>query len=460
MEDKNRTKDAFTFGVLNSLMESIPAEMAEVLKRTSYHPIFNEVLDFSTAVLNGKGELIASSMGVTVHLGALELCAQAVINHFRLEGFRPGDVLIHNNPFPGGTHLPDVDILVPVFYNEKLVAFTMARGHHGDIGGANAGSFAGDSTSIFQEGIRIPPTKLYDGGELNEGFRNFLLANVRVPTFTWGDLQAQVAGCRVGKKRMIEMYEKYGPDVIDEVMGWAMDYSERLMRAEIEKIPDGTYSFADYLDNDGIDKEKEVRIHVNVTVKGDGITFDYSGSDPQVKGPANCVYGVVCSATYCAMFNLTDPSIPKNHGCYRPITIIAPEGLVVNARFPAPVVSGNTETSSRIIDTVTGALARVIPEKVTASDSGTATAHIAGGVDPRTGQYYAWYLGADPCAWGARATKDGFECAGWGRGSAGTYPRSPWKCLRQGILFSWKSMLLQRTQAVRAGSEAGSQASR
>ena len=144
MEDKNRTKDAFTFGVLNSLMESIPAEMAEVLKRTSYHPIFNEVLDFSTAVLNGKGELIASSMGVTVHLGALELCAQAVINHFRLEGFRPGDVLIHNNPFPGGTHLPDVDILVPVFYKEKLVAFTVARGHHWDIGGANPGSFSGD----------------------------------------------------------------------------------------------------------------------------------------------------------------------------------------------------------------------------------------------------------------------------------------------------------------------------
>ena len=412
MEDKDRTKNAFTFGVLNSLMASIPAEMAEVLKRTSYHPIFNEVLDFSTAVLNGKGELIASSMGVTVHLGALELCAQAVINHFGLEGIRPGDVLIHNNPFPGGTHLPDVDILVPIFYAEKLVAFTVARGHHGDIGGANAGSFAGDSTSIFQEGIRIPPTKLYDGGVLNEGFRNLLLANVRVPTFTWGDLQAQVAGCRVGEKRMIEMYDKYGPDMIGEVMAWAMDYSERLMRAEIEKIPDGTYSFADYLDNDGVDKEKEVKIHVKVTVKGDNITFDYSGSDPQVKGPANCVYGVVCSATYCAMFNLTDPSIPKNHGCYRPITLIAPEGRVVNARFPAPVVSGNTETSSRIIDTVIGALARVVPEKVTASDSGTATAHIAGGVDPRTGQYYAWYLGADPCAWGARATKDGFECAG------------------------------------------------
>jgi N-methylhydantoinase B/oxoprolinase/acetone carboxylase alpha subunit len=211
---------------------------------------------------------------------------------------------------------------------------------------------------------------------------------------------------------MIEMYEKYGPGVIEEAMDWAMDYSERLMRAEIEKIPDGTYRFADYLDNDGIDKEREVKIHVKVTVKGDSIRFDYSGSDAQVKGPANCVFGVVCSATYCAMFNLTDPSIPKNHGCYRPITLIAPEGRVVNATYPSPVVSGNTETSSRIIDTVIGALARVIPEKVTASDSGTATAHIAGGVDPRTGQYYAWYLGADPCAWGARATKDGFECAG------------------------------------------------
>ena len=180
MKGKIGAKDVFTFEVLRSLMESIPREMAEVLKRTSYHPIFNEVLDFSTALLNGKGELAAQFVGVQVHLGALELCAQAVINYFGLEGFIPGDVLIHNNPFPGGTHLPDVDILVPVFYNEKLVAFTVARGHHGDIGGANAGSFAGDSTSIFQEGIRIPPTKLYEGGELNEGIRNFLLANVRV----------------------------------------------------------------------------------------------------------------------------------------------------------------------------------------------------------------------------------------------------------------------------------------
>lgn len=402
----------FTFGVLNSLMESIPSEMAEVLKRTSYHPIFNEVLDFSTAVLNNEGELVASSMGVTVHLGALELCAKAVINHFGLDEISPGDVLIHNNPFPGGTHLPDVDILVPVYYDKKLVAFTIARGHHGDIGGANAGSFAGDSTSIFQEGIRIPPTKLYEAGKLNRGFLDLLLANVRVPVFTWGDIQAQVAACRIGERRLIEMYKKYGPDQIDGVMGWAMDYSERLMRAEIEKIPDGTYSFSDYLDNDGIDKEKEVKIHVKVTVDGNHIAFDYSGSDPQVKGPANCVYGVVCSATYCSMFYLTDPSIPKNHGCYRPIKIIAPEGRVVNARYPSPVVSGNTETSSRIIDAVIGALARVLPEKVTASDSGTATAHIAGGVDPRTGQYYAWYLGADPCAWGARATKDGFECAG------------------------------------------------
>ncbi|MBW1801089.1 MAG: hydantoinase B/oxoprolinase family protein, partial [Deltaproteobacteria bacterium] len=409
---KNTTQDAFTLGVLRSLMEAIPAEMAEVLKRTSYHPIFNEVLDFSTALLSGSGELVASSMGVTVHLGALELCANAVINHFGFESLSPGDVLIHNNPYPGGTHLPDVDILVPVFHREKLVAFAVARGHHGDIGGANAGSFAGDTTSIFQEGVRIPPTKLYDAGDLNEGVKNLLLANVRVPQFTWGDLQAQIAGCRLGERRIQEMFDKYGAETLNEMMAWSMDYSEQLMRAEIEKIPDGAYTFEDYLDNDGVDKEKEVKVHVKVTVEGSNITFDFSGSDPQVKGPANCVYGVVCSATYCAMFNLTDPAIPKNHGCYRPINIIAPEGLVINARFPAPVVSGNTETSSRIVDTIIGALARVIPEKVTGSDSGTATAHIAGGYDPRINNYYAWYLGADPCAWGARATKDGFECAG------------------------------------------------
>jgi N-methylhydantoinase B len=405
-------RDIFTLGVLRSLLESIPLEMAEVLKRTSYHPIFNEVLDFSTALLDREGRLIASSMGVTVHLGALELSAGAVIAHFGKDHVAPGDVLIHNNPFPGGTHLPDVDIITPVYHEDRLVAYAVARGHHGDIGGMHPGSFAGDTVSIFQEGVRIPPIKLYDRGVLNEGVRDLFLANVRVPQFSWGDLQAQVAGCRLGARRTGELFARYGADDMSAAMDWAMDHSERLMRAEIARIPDGTYVFEDFLDNDGIDIDRPVKIHARVTVEGSGITVDFSGSDPQVRGPANCVLGVTYSATYCALFNLTDPAIPKNHGCYRPVTIIAPEGLVVNARFPAPVVSGNTETSLRIIDTVSAALARVIPEKVIAGDSGTATAHIAGGFDPRNGEYYAWYLGSDPTAWGARATKDGFGLAG------------------------------------------------
>ena len=404
--------DAFTLGVLRSLMESVPSEMAEVLKRTSYHPIFNEVLDFSTALLDAEGRLIASSMGVPVHLGALELSARAIVDRFRKEGLNEGDVLIHNNPFPGGTHLPDVDVLAPVYHDGELVAYSVARGHHGDIGGMHPGSFAGDTTSIFQEGVRLPPIKLYDRGTLNQGVKDLFLANVRVPLFSWGDLQAQVAGCALGEKRIQELFEKYGAEAMKEAMDWAMDYSEQLIRTEIEGIPDGTYTFEDYLDNDGIDKSRPVKIHVRLTIEGSDITADFSGSDAQVKGPANCVLGVVHSATYCALFNLTDPTIPKNHGCYRPVTIIAPEGRVVNAKFPAPVVSGNTETSLRIIDTVSGALARVIPQRVIAADSGTATAHIAGGFDPRTGEYYAWYLGSDPCASGARATKDGFQASG------------------------------------------------
>lgn len=405
-------RDAFTLGVLRSLLESIPLEMGEVLKRTSYHPIFNEVLDFSTALLDREGRLIATSMGVTVHLGALELSAGAIIRRFAQEGLRPGDVVIHNNPYPGGTHLPDVDVVTPVYHEDALVAYAVARGHHGDIGGMHPGSFAGDTVSIFQEGVRIPPIKLYEAGVVNEGVRDLFLANVRVPQFSWGDLQAQVAGCRLGARRVGELFNKYGAAEMIAAMEWAMDHSERLMRAEIGRIPDGVYTFADYLDNDGIDVDRPVKIHARVTVSGSDITVDFSGSDPQVKGPANCVLGVTHSATYCALFNLTDPRIPKNHGCYRPVTIIAPEGLVVNARFPAPVVSGNTETSLRIIDTVSAALGRAIPDRIIGGDSGTATAHIAGGLDPRTGEYYAWYLGSDPTAWGARATKDGFGLAG------------------------------------------------
>lgn len=412
MGRKRRAADPFAFGLLNGLLEAIPREMAEVLKRTSFHPIFNEVLDFSTAILDAQGQLAACSMGVTVHLGALELCVQSVISHLGPGNLRPGDILIHNDPFPGGTHLPDVDIILPIFHEGRLVAFAAARGHHGDIGGAHAGSFAGDSTSIFQEGVRIPPTKLYEAGRLNEAFLNLLLANVRVPRFTWGDLQAQVAGCRVGERRLLELCAKHGVGTVSAAMDWAMDYSERLMRARIRLIPDGTYAFSDYLDNDGVERERPLKIHVKATVAGGSVVLDFSGSDAQVKGPANCVLGVTRSSAYAAMLYLTDPDIPKNHGCYRPIRVIAPEGRLVNAAHPAPVVSGNTETASRIIDVIIGALARAVPERVTAADSGTATAHIAGGVDPRTGEPYAWYLGADPCAWGARATKDGFGCAG------------------------------------------------
>jgi len=413
MDDNNKyTKDIFTYEVIRSLMGAIPQEMAEVLKLTSYHPIFNEVLDFSTALLDSKGEMVAQSTGVTVHLGALELCARTIIDHFGIENINRGDIVIHNDPFPGGTHLPDVDILVPVFHKKKLVAFSVARGHHGDIGGMYPGSFSGDTRSIFQEGVRMPPIKLYSKGILNEGVRDILLANVRIPTFTLGDLQAQIAAAHIGEKRIIEMFDRYGVEDVKTTMAWAMDCSEKLMRAEIDKMPEGIYSFEDYLDNDGIDKDRPVKIRVTVIIKGSDITFDFTGSDLQVKGPANCVLGVLHSATYCALFNITDPTIPPNHGCYRPVTIIAPEGCVVNARFPAPVVSGNTETSSRIIDTITGAVARLIPRKIIAADSGTATAHIAGGIDPRTGEYYTWYLGSDPCAWGARANKDGFTCAG------------------------------------------------
>jgi len=207
------TGDVFTLGVLRSLLESVPAEMAEVLKRTSYHPIFNEVLDFSTALLDEQGRLIASSMGVTVHLGALELSAKAIVEHFGEENLAPGDVVIHNNPFPGGTHLPDVDVVVPVYHEGDLVAYSVSRGHHGDIGGMHPGSFAGDTVSIFQEGVRLTPIKLYSEGVLNEGVRDLLLANVRVPQFTWGDLQAQAAGCRLGEKRIQELFKKYGaPD--------------------------------------------------------------------------------------------------------------------------------------------------------------------------------------------------------------------------------------------------------
>ncbi|MGI0072129.1 MAG: hydantoinase B/oxoprolinase family protein [Thermoplasmata archaeon] len=399
-------RDPFTLEVLRGLLQSVPREMGVTLKRTSFHPIFNEINDFSCAIVDPEGEMVAQSVSNPPQLGTMESSVRAALDEIGAENLAPGDVVIHNDPFRGGNHLPDVTILLPVFHDDELFLIPANRGHHGDIGGARPGSFAGDSTTIFQEGVRIPPLKLYERGHPNRAVLELLLANVRTPHYMRGDLRAQVAACETGRTRILEIVRRYGAAAVRASCRYAKDHSEALLRAEIAQWPPGTYEFEDFLDSDGIDLDRPVKIHARVTVRGSDLYFDYTGSDLEVRGPLNATFGVLCSATYNSVLCLSDYRIPTNHGCYRPIHVTAPEGTVVHARFPAAVVGGNTETNHRITDAVWAALAIALRDRVPAADMGTTFNVSAGGVDPRSGRYYVWYL-TPPGGMGARPTKDG-----------------------------------------------------
>lgn len=405
MSEKRKKSNAFQHEVMNSLIESIPSEMAVIMKQTSYSPIFNEVLDFSTAILTADGNLIAQYIGVPIHLAAMEFCLKAIIRKFQ-GNLEPGDIIIHNDPYDGGSHLPDINIVMPCFFEGELIAFTANRGHHADVGGANPGSFAGNSTSIFQEGVRIPTMKIYRAGELNQDILDLICANVRAPKFTNGDIHAQIASCRLGERRLGALLQKYGAASVKGAMSWAMDYSEKRMRAEIGEWPDGVYECADYMDSDGVDLDRPVKVHAKVTIQGDELAVDLSGSDPAVRGPVNGALASVAAGVYISILSFSDPTIPSNHGCYRPVSIIAPPGSVVNAQYPSPVVSGNTEMAMNVIHTVSAALAKALPDRMIGADAGTTANLSGGGIDPKTGKPYVFCLSL-PSGCGARKTKDG-----------------------------------------------------
>ena len=397
--------DPVTLEVLRNAFAGIAEEMNANLIRTGYSPSIKERRDCSSALFDPHGRMIAQAESIPVHLGAMPFSVRAVRERF--SEFKPGDTVVLNDPFTGGAHLPDITFVTTIFHAGELIAFAANRAHHADIGGKTPGSVASDSTDIFQEGLRIPPVKLWQGGELNEDLMRILLSNVRTPEERIGDLRAQKAANETGRRRLLELVERYGAGVIAAAIEEIMDYSERRMRAEIDALPDGTYTSEDFLDNDGINTER-VRIKVLVEIAGEGLTVDFSGSSPQVDGPINAVYAVTASAVYYAVRALTDPDIPPNDGCYRPIEIIAPSSSVVNASPPAAVVGGNLETSQRIVDVLIRALSGAVPEKAIGACQGTMNNFTLGGIDPRSGKPYTVYetIGG---GFGARASKDGID---------------------------------------------------
>jgi N-methylhydantoinase B/oxoprolinase/acetone carboxylase alpha subunit len=391
--------DPIELEIFKSIFVSIAEEMGVTLCRSSFSPNIKERKDFSCAVFDGEGKTVAQGDHLPVHLGAMPLSVASAIEHVDLE---PGDTVILNDPFRGGTHLPDITLVSPVYVRKsrRPAYFVANRAHHADVGGMSPGSMA-LATEIFQEGVIIPPVKLVQRGRIDRDILDFVLANVRTPEEREGDLTAQLAANRIGERRLLEVTRKYGHRKVVSSMRHLQDYSERIMRRAIRAIPDGQYRFADKLDDDGVTQDP-VKIQVVIRVRGGTAVVDFTGTEPQTQGSVNANLAITLSATMYVFRCIIRGDVPYNSGLLRPIRLIAPEGSVVNARPPAAVAGGNVETSQRITDVLLGALARAVPDRIPAASSGTMNNITFGGSHPATGRPFAYYetigggMGASP----------------------------------------------------------------
>ena len=398
--------DSISFEILKNSLISIAEEMGVVLRKSSFSPNIKERRDFSCALFNASGQLVAQAEHIPVHLGAMPYSVQAVLKEFK-DDLAQGDDIILNDPYRGGTHLPDITMVSPIFFKEKLVGFTANRAHHSDVGGVAPGSMSALSRDVSQEGIRIPPIKIWAAGKPNRQILDFVLANVRTPDERLGDLRAQRAANLVGAKRLTELLKKSSVSTVETRMDQLIDYSEELMLKRIGELPRKSSSAVDYLDDDGYGTT-DIPVEVKVTIGRQSISFDFSGSAKQVQGPLNAVYSVTLSAVYYVVRCVTDPSIPANAGCFKPIQVTAPSGTIVNAEPPAPVAGGNVETSTRIVDVTLKAFSSIVPERVCAACQGTMNNVTIGGIDPRTGRYFTYYE-TIAGGFGARYNKDGVD---------------------------------------------------
>lgn len=412
-------RDPIELEIFKNLYHSIAEEMGAALRRTAFSPNIKERRDYSCAVFDAAGEVIAMGDHMPVHLGSMPMSVRAAI---LAQAMAPGDIVMLNDPFRGGTHLPDITLVAPVFVDgarpfgrlkagsfgemragsrRRMVGpspdfYVAARAHHADVGGAYAGSM-GLCREIYQEGLRIPPVKLMRAGVIDADVLALLLDNVRTPGEREGDLGAQVAACHTGAERLKEACARYGTGQAKRMAKDLLDYSEELMQAFLLRVPPGRYRAEDFLDNDGI-SEKPVKIAATVTFPRNQsprglrpVIVDFTGSDAQVQGSVNAVEAITYSACFYVFRCLLADDVPAAAGLMRPIRVIAPEGTIVNARPPAAVAGGNVETSQRIVDVLLRALAQAIPDRIPAAASGTMNNLTIGGVDPRTGQPFAYY---------------------------------------------------------------------
>ena len=362
-----KTLDAIELEILQNALTAAAAEMDVTVWRTSRSTIVREMLDYSTAIFDADGYNVAQSARIPQHLNSMSFCLRTLVERFiPLDQWEDGDVVITNDPYCGGQHLPDIAAFRPVIRNGNRVAIVGTLCHHLDVGGMSPGSYSANATEIYQEGLRIPPLKLFKRGVRNDDVWAMIGQNVRQPAIVLGDLQSQIASLGVGVASIAKLADKYGPETLIAASRRILDESEAAMRDVIRAMPDGTYAFEDFLDDDGIDTDTPVRIHAQVTVDGDRLTVDLSGSSPEVRGPINATLGSTSSAINFAVIACADRPIAPNAGCYRPVTIIAPEGLIVSARHPAPVAH-RIAPCHVLLNVLFGALAQAVPERIPAA---------------------------------------------------------------------------------------------
>ena len=414
MDDAVQTADPATFEIVKNSFYKIAEEMRVVLAKTAYSPLLKSAGDYSCGVFDARGAMVAQGPDLPIHLGSMPDAVRAVVVAFASD-VHDGDVFIHNDPYFGGSHLPDVNVVRPAFYQGRLLGYACLRAHWPDVGSATPGSY-GAVTEIFGEGLRLPPVRLISRGALNVDVEKLILANVRTPDERKGDLGAQLAATLRATERLQALAWRYGSAELIGYMAQVMDYSDRLMRAALMDLPDGEGSFEDFCDGDGIaddelGRDAPFRIRLSVTKTGDRLIVDFSGTDAQVKGPMNAPLSVTASGVFCGLKTAVDPNnlIPPNSGCWRSIEIKARRGCVVNAEFPAPVVYANHEMSHRVADMVMGALANFLPKQVMACSQGTSAILTLGGVDPRASRHYVSYETVKG-GYGARPNKDGINC--------------------------------------------------
>lgn len=400
----SRTIDPITFAVIKNAMDSIVDEVAYTVLRTARSEIVKDVMDYSAAICDRHGQMVAQAKTIALHLGAIPEAMAEVRKRYG-DSLQPGDAVIVNDPYQGGMHLPDIFMFVPFFYQGEIEGFCVVICHHTDVGGRVPGSNASDSTEIYQEGLRIPVLKLYEAGQVNETIERVIAQNVRVPDRVLGDLRAQYAACQVGVRELGKLLDRYGRDAGRAYFAELLDYAERLTRDEIRRWPKGTFVFEDFIDDDGL-SEDAIPIRVAVTVHEDHVSVDYTGSSPQVRAAINSTLSYTKSCTYLSVRCALKGDVPNNAGVFRCIEVTVPEGTVLNPVSPA-AVAARALTGYRVFDAMLGALAQVVPDHVPAAgEGGNTVVCLSGKKDSGEG-----YIIVDMIcgAWGGRPRSDGIE---------------------------------------------------